>query len=93
MTGRDLIIYILSNGLEDKPVFQNGDLLGFMNGLEAAMKFGVGTSTIDAWTRLGVLESITIGGVRFIPAIVPNPKERIEHESNNVNIRSSCCNN
>lgn len=82
MTGRELIVYILENGLEDEQVFQNGNLLGFMNTLEAAMKFGVGTSTIDTWVALGKLQCISIGGLRFIPANVINPKERIEDENN-----------
>ena len=29
MTGRDLIIYILENGLEDKEVFDGDRMLGF----------------------------------------------------------------
>ena len=29
MTGRDLIIYILENGLEDKEVLDGGKILGF----------------------------------------------------------------
>lgn len=84
MTGRDLIIYILKNGLENEPVFQNGNLLGFMNTLEAAMKFGVGTSTIDTWIRLGKLESISIGEIKLIPANAINPKERMENEDHNI---------
>ena len=39
MTGRDLIMYILSNGLENEPIYENGKILGFMNEMEAAIKF------------------------------------------------------
>lgn len=68
MTGRDLIIYILQNNLEDKPVFENGKLLGFMNVDETALKFGVGRATIELWYALGVLKGIEIGNEIYIPS-------------------------
>ena len=68
MTGRDLIIYILKNNLEDKPVFENGKLLGFLTIDEAAFKFGVGPATIKVWYTLKVLEGIEIGEEIYIPA-------------------------
>lgn len=68
MTGRDLIIYILQNNLEDKPIFKDGKLLGFMTVSEAALNFNVGTSTIMAWIQLGVLKSIKIEDKYYIPA-------------------------
>lgn len=46
MTGRDLIIYILANGLEDEEVFQDGKFIGFVTAGEAAAKLGVGVATI-----------------------------------------------
>ena len=70
MTGRDLIIYILKNNLEDQPVFENGKLIGFLTVDEAALKFGVGPATIKIWYTLGVLQGIEIGGEIFIPGNV-----------------------
>ena len=67
MTGRDLIIYILKNNLEDKPVFENGRLLGFMREVEAAVKFEVGIATIKAWVEMGILHGIKIGNEIYIP--------------------------
>ena len=67
MTGRDLIIYILSNGLEDKPIFENGKVLGFMNEVEAASKFGVGLATIKVWCDCDVIDHVTIGNRTYIP--------------------------
>lgn len=67
MTGRDLIIYILENNLEDKPVFEDGKLLGFMNTKEAALKFGVGSGTIEAWIKLNKISHIFIGNEFYIP--------------------------
>lgn len=67
MTGRDLIIYILSNGLEDKPIFEDGSVLGFLTVTEAAQKFEVGTATVTLWCSFGMLDHIRIGGQTYIP--------------------------
>lgn len=67
MTGRDLIIYILSNGLEDKPIFEDGKVLGFMNEVEAASKFGVGLTTIKVWCDCDVIDHVIIGNRTYIP--------------------------
>ena len=68
MTGRELIIYILENNLEEEDVFKDGRVLGFMTVSEAAVKFNVGVSTISIWVRLGVIPCIMIGGNVYIPA-------------------------
>ena len=68
MTGRDLIIYILENNLEDELVCEDGRILGFMTEIEAAIKFGVGVATVEAWIREGMLKAIKIGGMYYIPS-------------------------
>lgn len=68
MTGRDLILYILENKLEDEPVFEDGRLLGFLNVDQSAIKFEVGTATIKLWYALGVVGGIKIGEEIYIPA-------------------------
>ena len=60
MTGRDLIIYILQNGLENKEIFADGTFLDLMPASEAAAKFGVGTFTILAWYRRGYLQGVEL---------------------------------
>lgn len=67
MTGRDLIIYILENRLENEQVFKDGKLLGFVTVDEAALKFGVGPETIRLWCMLGVLPYIKIGDEFYTP--------------------------
>lgn len=67
MTGRELIIYILSNGLEDEEIYKDGKVLGFMTDSEAAAKFEVGVSTILLWVQLGMLPGVTIGKEVYIP--------------------------
>lgn len=67
MTGRDLIIYILSNGLEDEPIFKNGKVLGFMTEVEAAAKFNVGIATIKVWCDCDMIDHVLIGKELYIP--------------------------
>lgn len=68
MTGRELIIYILANGLEDKPIYEDGKILGFITAIEAAEKFNVGLATIKVWINEGMLDGIRIGEELYIPA-------------------------
>lgn len=67
MTGRDLIIYIMRNNLENEPVFKDGKFIGFISVGEAAARMNVGTATICAWITQGWLDCIVIGGVVYIP--------------------------
>lgn len=67
MTGRDLIIYILSNGLEDEPIFKDGKVLGFMTEVEAALKFNVGIATIRVWCDCDMIDHVLIGKELYIP--------------------------
>ena len=60
MTGRDLIMYILENHLEDEELFKDGKIPGLMTYEEAAVKFGVGKETISAWTQLEYIHHIKL---------------------------------
>jgi hypothetical protein len=80
MTGRDLIIYILSNGLEDRPIYENGNLLGFITPEEAAEKFNVGVPTVYIWVDLDMLDGVRIGDDLYIPF---NASIRTEGVKNN----------
>lgn len=81
-----MIIYVLQNNLEDKPVFENGKICGFMTISEAATKFEVGEGTVNMWINLGWLNTITVGDTKFIPAISARPyvAERYLPESTTV---------
>ena len=69
MTGRDLILYILHNHLEDDPVIKDGKMLGLMSVADAASKFNVGAATVMAWAKLGHIEAYQIGEIVLIPDI------------------------
>ena len=74
MTGRDLIIYILANNLENEPVFKDGKFVGFMTVTEAAAELKVGVATIYAYINQELLDCIVVGGVVYIPANFKAPK-------------------
>lgn len=61
MTGREMIIYIMQNNLEDEIVLKDGFFTGFIDENEAAIKLGVGVETIKAWYALNWLSGIKIG--------------------------------
>lgn len=76
-TGRDLIIYILKNNLEDEPIYKDGRLLGFVTIHEAAAMMNVGVNTVFAWLQRGQIEGVVIGGEIFIPADIKSPLENV----------------
>lgn len=73
MTGRDLIVYILENGLENEPVFKNGKFIGFVTADEVALKTNVGLATVHAWIHQDRLDSVVIKDGIYIPANFKSP--------------------
>lgn len=65
-TGRDLIIYILQNNLEDKPIATENSLLGFINIAEYAARNNMGISTAVAMFHLGKIPGFMIGSSIFV---------------------------
>lgn len=74
MTGKDLIIYILMNDLEDAPIIEDGKFIGFMTEEEAAVKFGVGVATIRVWINQEKIEGFRINEAVYIPASTIDPR-------------------
>ena len=74
MTGKELILYILHNNLEDTVVLQNGVFIGFMTEEEAAVKFGVGLATIQAWYQCKMLPGTKIGDSLYFLKDVADPR-------------------
>lgn len=54
MTGRELIIYILQNNLEDEVVIDTE------SAEEVALRYGVGISTVKAWYEMGQINGIKV---------------------------------
>ena len=81
MTGRDLILYILQNGLEDRPVFEDGKFIGFKTAYEVAEELSVGIATVDAWCKLDMLPNVRFGTAYLIPGNYKSPLERKNEKS------------
>lgn len=67
MTGRELIIYILENGLEDEPVFKDGKFIGFITTGEAAVQCNVGIATIHALIKEKLIDGVYVNEGLYIP--------------------------
>ena len=81
VTGKDLIIYILQNNLEDEVVLKDGFFIGFMDESEAAAKFSVGVWTIRAWFAIGALDGLQVGEKLYFFKNTPDPRKgEMTHE-------------
>lgn len=79
MTGKELILYILQNDLENEVVIKDGIFVWLMNEEEAAVKFGVGVATIKAWYVCGMLKGNVIGNhVYFLRNTIDPRKDEIK---------------
>lgn len=76
LNGRDLILYILKNNMENEPVFKDGRFLGFLDITEFAEKWDVGEETVRLWVNLGYVDALTIYDEIYIPhnAEIKEPK-------------------
>ena len=74
MTGRELIIFIMENGLEDSKLFEDATPgAGFHSLIDAAHKFDVGESTIKVWCERNLIPSIKIGDTYYVPKSAKRP--------------------
>lgn len=64
MTGRELIIFIMENKLEDVEfdIPEN-----YLTVEETAAKYNVGVETVKAWIKFGYLNSVNLKGEQYIP--------------------------
>jgi hypothetical protein len=77
MTGRDLIVYILANNLENEPIFKDGKFIGFLTAGEAAAKMNVGVATIYVWVSQKLIDGALIGDTLYIPANFEPPINKL----------------
>lgn len=81
MTGKELILYILQNNLENTVVLEDGFFVGFMTEDEAAAKFNVGVATIRAWYHCKMLKGTRIGDSLYFLKDVADPRITIKIET------------
>lgn len=65
MTGRDLIICILQNHLEDTEILTDSNHM-FLTVEEAAVKYGTGIATIKAMLDRNILKGMKIGDTYLV---------------------------
>lgn len=81
MTGKELILYILQNNLENTVVLEDGFFVGFMTEDEAAAKFNVGVATIRAWYHCKWIKGTQIGDSLYFLKDVADPRITIKIET------------
>lgn len=59
MTGRDIIIFIMENRLENVDIFKE-PLPGYITAEEFAERMDVGLATIDVWLKTGKITCIQL---------------------------------
>ena len=74
MTGKELILYILQNDLENTIVLEDGFFTGFMTEEEAAVKFIVGVGQIRAWYDCKMLKGTKIGDSLYFRKDAADPR-------------------
>ena len=81
MNGRELIIYILKNNLENEDIFSKA-FLRFMPTIEVvAVMFNVGVATVDAWIQNDCLKAIEFDGQTYItPDSLSKFAEKVGHK-------------
>lgn len=80
MTGKELIIYILQNDLEDEIVIKDGIFVWLMDENEAAVKFGVGIAQIKAWYICGMISGTKIGEHLYFLRNMSDPRKDDKHD-------------
>ena len=78
MTGRELIIYILQNDLENEEVIKDGKFAWLITESQVASKFGVGVNTVKTWHDMGFLEGFRLGETLYFLANITDPRKHIK---------------
>lgn len=73
MTGREIIMFILENNLENTVIFEDTDIPCFMTLEEAAMKWGVGPYSVETFYKMGKIRGFDAGGKIYIYPNQPRP--------------------
>lgn len=74
MTGKELILYILQNNLENTIVLEDGFFVGFMTEEEVAVKFDVGIETVRAWYSCKMAKATKIGDTLYFRKDMVDPR-------------------
>lgn len=81
MTGKELILYILQNNLEDTIVIKDGFFIGVLTEEDVAVKFEVGVATVRAWYHCKMIQGTQIGDSLYFRKDVADPRIKIKMET------------
>lgn len=73
MTGRELIMFIVTNHLEDEDIIENGVLPGFMTVEEAAVMWHTGRAIIKSLYKMNKVKGLVVDDEIYIYKNQPNP--------------------
>lgn len=57
MTGKEVLLYILQNDLENEVVIKDGVFIELANEEKVAARFNVGAATVKVWRKYGVFRN------------------------------------
>lgn len=80
MTGKELILYILQNDLENEVVIKDGIFVWLMDEEETAARFNVGVETVRAWYICGYISGTKIGDRLYFLRNIGDPRKDDRHE-------------
>ena len=63
MTGKEVLLYILQNNLENEVVIKDGVFIELANDDRVAARFNVGAATVKVWRKYGVFRNNKNGGI------------------------------
>ena len=66
MSGRELIIYILKNNLEDEELFSEEFWARMPSPMTVAIRFDVGIATVNGWIMDGKLDVIKFNNKTYV---------------------------
>lgn len=78
MTGKELIIYILKNDLENEEIIKDGKIVGLVSVDDLAAKFGVGRYTVLTWYAQDRIKGIMVGNSLFFREDQEDPRKAVE---------------
>lgn len=85
MTGKELILYILQNNLENTTVLEGCFFTGFMTEEEVALKFNVGIATVRAWYHCRMVEGTQISDSLYFRKDIADPRLKLKQEWGMIN--------
>ena len=80
MTGKELILYILQNDLENEVVIKEKKKEQMRNEEDDAVKFGLGKTKINSWSIYGIKKKKKIGEHLYFLRNTTDPRKDVKND-------------